>query len=551
MAKKRKIEESIEKTLSGYVGDMLHILVLVYVFVILLVLPFYFTNGYEKIGTDKAEIFRWWIEKLQWFAIPLIVAQALLMLAVVVKGNRKAHGDLLEIVLKNIKTDFSVTDRFALVFAIGLLLSYVFSEYKDVARWGSIGWYMGLLPYLAVLISYFLISRYLKNGRWLISCGLIASFGIFLLGILNRFEIRPFDFAYANPAFLSTIGNINWYCGYQVALFFIGPVFLWMGYYKNRFQKIFLIIYSWVGFMSLVLQGSDSGIVALFGFFCLLFLFSCENENVLRRFWEQCIIFFAGAVFLTVLRKIFPNQISYTTEFLDLFTLSVFSIGVLILFLALWWGTGFLEGKNCLSRELFRKVRFGFLLFLSVVFVGCVLLIVVKTNNPHAFSFLPDNFFVLSDTWGSNRGATWKAGWMCFADAKPLHKVFGQGPDCMYSFISRTPNNRIMKLCTEIFQNAKLTNAHNEWLTILVNNGIIGLVGFAGMMISAMVRFLKKGKECPWAFACGICLFTHTVNCMFSFQQTLNLTIIFVILGVGEACYRNELSEKKVVCSVR
>lgn len=79
-----------------------------------------------------------------------------------------------------------------------------------------------------------------------------------------------------------------------------------------------------------------------------------------------------------------------------------------------------------------------------------------------------------------------------------------------------------------------LTNAHNEWLTILVDIGVLGLVSYAGMMISVIRNFLHAGKKSMLVGACGFCVLAYTVNNMFSFQQVMNISTVFVIMGIGE-----------------
>ena len=88
-------------------------------------------------------------------------------------------------------------------------------------------------------------------------------------------------------------------------------------------------------------------------------------------------------------------------------------------------------------------------------------------------------------------------------------------------------------MVNDFFAGNRLTNAHNEWLTILVDMGVLGAVSYAGMMISAIRSFLRAGKESALAGACGFCVLAYTVNNMFSFQQVMNISTMFVILGIG------------------
>lgn len=543
MNQKRKNVEPIAQTLSGYVDDCLHILVLVYLFAILLVLPLYFTKGYAYIGTDKADFFRFLIEKLQWFVIVLLGLKLFFAGLLWFQSHSGSLLNHVEALKQCAMEKLSVTDWFAGLFFVSILISYACSKYKETAKWGENGWYLGLIPLLAVMVSYFLISRYACRGKlpWgeiLIGLGLLVSFGVYVLGILNRFGIRPFEMDYANYGFLSTVGNINWYCGYQVSIFFLGVGLLWGETCRNIFLRIFLTIYTYIGFMSLILQGSDSGMMALFGVLCLLFVLSCTEGEGLYRFWKICGLFVLCCVTVAELRKRWPEKLNFQTEIMDLLTLGKLPLVMCILWILFFIAISFDRKRHFLKPVVYRWLRRGFLGVLLAGALAVMGLIVCKTENPGAFSYLPDNFFVISDSWGSNRGATWKAGWMCLCDMSLFHRLVGVGPDSMYRFLASVPDHKILEYCRSIFGDARLTNAHNEWLTILVNEGFIGLAGFGGMMISAMYRFLKRGKENAWVFGCGLCLFAHTINGIFSFQQTLNLTVIFVVLGFGEACLR-------------
>ena len=143
------------------------------------------------------------------------------------------------------------------------------------------------------------------------------------------------------------------------------------------------------------------------------------------------------------------------------------------------------------------------------------------------------NWLMFSAAWGSNRGATWSAGARCFWEADLLHKIFGVGPDCMYAFLSNEASPELQNMVYDFFYGNRLTNAHNEWLTILVDIGVLGLVSYAGMMISVIRNFLHAGKKSMLVGACGFCVLAYTVNNMFSFQQVMNISTVFVIMGIG------------------
>ena len=66
---------------------------------------------------------------------------------------------------------------------------------------------------------------------------------------------------------------------------------------------------------------------------------------------------------------------------------------------------------------------------------------------------------------------------------------------------------------------------------------MLGLVSYAGMMISVIRNFLHAGKKSMLVGACGFCVLAYTVNNMFSFQQVMNISTVFV-----KMCIRDRIS---------
>ena len=97
----------------------------------------------------------------------------------------------------------------------------------------------------------------------------------------------------------------------------------------------------------------------------------------------------------------------------------------------------------------------------------------------------------------------------------------------------------------ERFGQRRLTNAHNEWLTILVSEGIVGVACFVGMMVTAIKRQIGSYKSNVVAAACGFCVLAYTINNMFSFQTSMCVPTIFIVMAVGENYLRNQKSDEK------
>ena len=78
------------------------------------------------------------------------------------------------------------------------------------------------------------------------------------------------------------------------------------------------------------------------------------------------------------------------------------------------------------------------------------------------------------------------------------------------------------------FEGSVFTNAHNEWLTTLVNMGLLGVAAYAAVFITALQTYRKN-------FLAVLLLLTYGIHSLISFQQVLNTPFFFLLLGVCEA----------------
>lgn len=501
---------------------ILDYIICVYLILMLAVFPFYHEEGYSHIGTDKSAFFcRVGMGVGRIAAIPLALC---LIMRLVFFPRQKAVRQK------------SGTDVFALIYCAALFLSYALTDFKEEALWGERGWYMGLVPQLMLVCIYFLVSRFWTPRKQMFYIMLPASGAVFLMGCLNRFGIYSFGLKFVSTGYISTIGNINWYCGYAVSVVFAGAALLWLGEGKKLWQKAFLMIYTAVGYLSLVLQGSDSGLAALAVVVLVMFCMSVGEAGRMFVFWQEMTLLWGGCLTLFLLRRLVPGGINYVGRFEEIcisgpvsIIMTIVSVSALVLIQA--------DRRRGKYREKLFRILAGTAVSAGAVAVlGFLLLAAVNTLHPGILGRLSEStLFTFNSAWGSNRGATWSAGWKCFAAQDVLHKLVGVGPDCMWSYINSGMNPEISAYVEELFSGLRLTNAHNEWLTILVDTGIFGLAGYGGMIVCGMRELLKRGKECPAATACGFCLLAHTVNGIFSFQQSMGVGTVFVMFGIGKA----------------
>ena len=300
--------------------------------------------------------------------------------------------------------------------------------------------------------------------------------------------------------------------------------------------------YVTMGFASLVTQGSSSGVVTLAVMLFVLFGMSVKDGGKMECFWQEMTLLSVACLITYILRSC--NVLSQELpmeKVTDILTFSAMSVILTIVSVVVLWLVHTSNNRNHYRGKLFWGIYRILCVALPVVSVALLAFILANTLlGGKLTSFLTEtagdggsNWLMFSAAWGSNRGATWSAGARCFWEADLLHKIFGVGPDCMYAFLSNEASPELQNMVYDFFYGNRLTNAHNEWLTILVDIGVLGLVSYAGMMISVIRNFLHAGKKSMLVGACGFCVLAYTVNNMFSFQQVMNISTVFVIMGIG------------------
>lgn len=239
----------------------------------------------------------------------------------------------------------------------------------------------------------------------------------------------------------------------------------------------------------------------------------------------------------------FPERITYTETTSEFLTNSIFLFVLAAAAATMYIVTARMIKKGCYFIRLWKNLAKTVVVFILAAVALLIILICVNTLFPGSIGPLSNiEIFTFFPQWGSNRGATWSAGVMCFSEQNFLHKLVGVGPDCMSSYLYGDSSPKLLALVNERFGTLRLTNAHNEWLTILVNMGILGFTGYAGMMITGIFRYIGQRKINFIAGAAGFCLLAYTVNNMFSFQQAMNTPTMFVIFGMGEAYMRKNMN---------
>lgn len=534
------------------------------------VLPFYYhpETSYMTIGSGKAEFYNKWAFGTAkaagvFLLLYLLTASVRQFLLWKKDSSWKTGGASLWMAMKtgcqNFWQSLTGTELFDVCYIAALCISYLLTDYPEFAKMGADGWNMGFWPQILFLFFFLLLERTLTTGMAKAGIGMMlsASTVVFLLGLLNRYGVNPLHMESSGPGFISTIGNINWYCGYWSVLF---PVCCGIFLFREKVLPVFSGIAVVIGFATGISQGSDSGLLVLAAMTLILGCFAGKEREGLRHFIELLLLFCVSLTGLFALQHLFPERNKYQTAGYLFLTGKPWGLILGVLLLCLYFFL-FIRKNNCangwtktvenhcdnkLTGTADRgivwtyrawQILTGLSAAALVLYIG---LLTFNTTHPGVIPALDGNaLFTFNTSWGSSRGATWSIGIHTFLTQNFGHRLFGVGPDSMAAYLYQSDNSTLLAEVRATFGDKRLTNAHGEWITVLVNTGLMGLLSFAAMIISAVGTLFSR-KQKTLAKACGLAVLCYTLHNIFSFEQMMNISQMYLVMGIGMAMAQKE-----------
>ncbi len=533
MSKKviRKVQEKKDPFLEA-MNIVKEVGILIFLGLMFYLFPFYSKNYYNQIGEAKFQFFK--LFGIICFSFLLIIS----IITVIYRLSKMKEGSI-----KDWFKNVSITDYFVAGYGVFATISYVFSDYKDLAFWGYDGWRMGLFAQIMFVLIYFYVSRFYKTKSEFVFGIFVAAFFVFLFGVLHRFQIDPLGY-YTNMnldfgtriRFLSTLGNSNWYSSFLSILLPFGVFYYW--YTNNKIVRSMLIAYLAMGYASVVTQNSDSSFSAAFFVLVVLFYASFTSNEKMQRFLEVVLIMLVSFKGIGILQNIFPEQ----TAGLDTLSYAM-SKGMFTWFLLAAFAIIYILYRVFVKEEKFNIANYKWLkfIFMGIIAAGILALItVIVLNSNGMLANQMTGYLLFNDQWGTGRGFNWRVCIETFFKMNLKSQLIGVGPD---SF-SRISSIFFAKELQEQWNGSVLTNAHNEWLNIFVNYGVLGSIAYMGIFFTSFKRSMQQiGKE-PYLLMTCLCIIGYVTHNLFCYQQVICTPFVFIFMGIGESIYRNRKTEE-------
>ena len=506
-------------------------------------LPLYLP-GYKTLGTDKS---LFWIGSLKITLWIFLAAFSLHVISRIV-WLLTEDAPLLRFSIPELKKHIGIHEVFTVLFAVCVIISYVLSSRKDIALFGESNWYVGAWEYLALCICMLVIGRTALSGRIFTGVILVSSIAVYAAGIIIDLARNRLDIDGLDGSKVSTIGNPNWFCGYMVCVLFL-PAAVYMIREKKtekdtRVISILCMICFLAGAYSFFAQGSLSAFPAAYAVLLVLLVFSEHDLYRLKKISELTTLFITAGLMhaMAVMLGIREGSGDALTRFVCgvPFLLFLFAVSAIIMFVI----RKKVQDGNTSTRFHIGRIT---LMVSCIAVLLYALTVTINTVSGGVLGTGPVLYF--GDEWASYRGITTSTGLTLFGGMTVREKFFGTGPDTFYSLIYSGRYPLLAAKVTESFGGARLTNAHSEPVTMLVNTGLLGTAAFYGILISLFMTLFRAARKTDRdnadarsyrtaALIAALGIAAYAVNNLFSFQTAMNLSQLSLLAGFGASAVR-------------
>lgn len=402
------------------------------------------------------------------------------------------------------------------LYFVAAAVSILFSPYRQYALWGA-GRYEGIFTLFFYLSAFFIVAHHVRFSWWHIFTLGVSMTVFSAIGIGQIFGASlfyPTGRTFLNSHFLSTIGNIDFVSGMlciALPLFFAGFVY-WDAVW-GRLLFIPLALGTFVFFAVNV----ESGLVGLLVLLPILFPLLVRNLMTFSRFCAAVVAVCLGACFQQL---IVVEDGLFMIQFSDI---GFLCFGIIGLCLMLQLLTLFFPKEP--STIVFRVVSCMLVIFM-LIGAGWAVNQSKEKQRGFVYEFTEVLKGNLDDSFGTNRMFLWKRT-LPLIGRRPF---FGYGPDAFRWVFQEHYEEDVKALNQELYFDA----AHNDYLQIGVNYGLIGLLLYLIAIITLLVRAFYYRHNHPLIPAGLLSAIAYLTQIFFSFSVPIVAPVAWIILGLLE-----------------
>lgn len=496
-----------------------------YILIMLVVFPVFNTQKFFNLDNDKTKFF-----------LVATITYACLMLLAVVKA-----------ILNWLKQDnfflptFKVTPAtFALLLLLAIILSTIFSLNISKSLFGVVSRNVSSLCFLLGIMVFFAVRQYGVFHRlilwgWMAGSAIIYIIGIFCACGINIFHLQDGIIPSELALFLTPLSNTN--CNTCYICLALPPIIVLYMTCKDRFSQILYGVYIYAAILFIYLIKTDAALLTIIFGMILLGYFALENPDWAERYVQIAGIYFGAKLTIKILLFFFKKKmLPFKGAALLLMNNEILILDLLcclLLIVILRWRGGLLREKLAGIRKQLLTAAFA---------TGLLAIICILYTNIMSSHLAEDSIFqrlVLTDKTFNERGYMWRITGRALRDAPLGRKLVGCGLNCHTDFLGKN----------SYFPNGKIFyDPHCEILQMALNIGIIGLIGYFGLLISTLVNAFKNWKKSISQIIAAFTLSLFLIQGLTNACAIYHLPLLFIFLGFanGKGFTTNDLRSKSV-----
>lgn len=494
-----------------------------FVLILLTVFPLIYHDFYYDILVTKYR-----------FYFITIIAMSVCLLILFLVNCRQRN------LMSHSKPSISLADWFVIAFVVAAAISTVQSDYLYESFWGNEGRYSGLFLILLYGISYFLISHLIHFKGYLIDAFLTSGSLVCLWGITDYFKLDILNFkatmsAAQMDSFFSSIGNINTYTAF---VSFVMAISMILFLFSNKTLKRTIFYYGCmsISFFALITGNSDNAYLSLAALFIFTPLICCNTIERLHRFMISIASFLTVTQIIDWLNMALKEHVIGVDSLFGIITNSRFllplTLGLWLLVLGGFWIKKGITQERLLHMTTLFRMTWAVILICALLLIGYILYDCNVSGNAERYAPIK-NYVLFNSEWGSGRGHIWLLASTYFKDFSLFRKLFGYGPDT-FAILMVNFNQVELNQTGVIYD-----NAHNEYIQLLVTQGLIGLGTYLALGFASLKTMLKKGKNNEYVMAMFFAVFCYGAQAFVNLNMPIITPYLWLFLALGMAACRD------------
>lgn len=527
--------------------NILFLLSRIYVLFVVAVYPLYVGfEGYNDIVASKARLY--WTVSL----IFIIVFSLFYTAYELGKIGKKKELNRVRIWKR-----LNVSDYALIVFLFVLTLSCIFSEYQDMVWLGWPNRQDGWLSYFCMIVTFFIVSHWYRPQQLDFTIMAAGSSLVCMIGFLQYYG---FDFLKLFPYtgkrytldeieggksivsgftinFRTTIGNIDFVSAYVcIAIILFGILYI----RTKQNVRFFYLLTSVMNFILMIISKADAGKIAVLGALVLLIPYWIIKNNCIAKLFimVSCYGIFYFLHYWILINIVFPGwdeTISpYEDNSLPLYDITLKQnfisppiyeiLTISIILLAIGLVVMFLKRESFLNLKSMQKIGVG---ILAVIIVGGVVGVEIFGKKLPEHNIIHEAREVmhgnLDDSFGSQRLFIWKRAIARVPHISPL----GTGSDTFYYAFGKNNQNESSEKIRVIFD-----KAHNDFIQIMLCNGIFALAAYLVFLISMAVFSIKKAFTDPFILITFGASLAYVIQSFFGIDTIIVTPIFWIMMAI-------------------